>query len=67
MFGVIIWWWVSAHKWFKGPKVNVEHLMIGRQGNVVEGQEEGKGNDSSSELRKTMSKGTAEAGAVTRL
>lgn len=21
---VIIWWFVSAHKWFKGPKINIE-------------------------------------------
>lgn len=34
---VTIWWFVSAHKWFKGPKVNIEHMMLGR-GEVVEGQ-----------------------------
>ncbi|KAK4691731.1 choline transport protein, partial [Lecanoromycetidae sp. Uapishka_2] len=39
---VIIWWFVDAHKWFKGPKVNIEHQMLGREGNVVEG----KGDDS---------------------
>ncbi|KLJ07459.1 hypothetical protein EMPG_17067 [Blastomyces silverae] len=25
MFLVTIWWFVDAHKWFKGPKVNIEH------------------------------------------
>ncbi|KAJ8069303.1 hypothetical protein OCU04_002962 [Sclerotinia nivalis] len=26
---VMIWWFVSAHKWFKGPVINVEHHMMG--------------------------------------
>ena len=38
MFGVIVWWFVDAHKWFKGPKVNLEHQMLGREGNVLEGK-----------------------------
>jgi hypothetical protein len=38
MFIVTVWWFVSAHKWFKGPKVNVEHMMLGR-GDVLEGQD----------------------------
>lgn len=28
--GALIWWVVDARKWFKGPKVNLEHLMHGR-------------------------------------
>ena len=28
MLGVIIWWIVDARKWFKGPKVNIEHHMF---------------------------------------
>ncbi|KAI9750375.1 MAG: hypothetical protein M4579_006499 [Chaenotheca gracillima] len=39
MLIVMIWWVISARKWFKGPKVNVEHKMLGRPGNVVEGIE----------------------------
>ncbi|KAF5859475.1 hypothetical protein ETB97_002827 [Aspergillus alliaceus] len=27
MLAVSIWWVVDAHKWFKGPKVNVEHAI----------------------------------------
>ena len=27
MLGAIIWWFVDAHKWFKGPKVNIEHAI----------------------------------------
>ncbi|KAF2874900.1 amino acid permease-domain-containing protein [Massariosphaeria phaeospora] len=42
MFLVLVWWFVSAHKWFKGPKINVDHLMLGRYGNVVEGEADGK-------------------------
>jgi hypothetical protein len=38
MFIVTIWWFISAHKWFKGPKVNIEHMMLGREEAVVVGQ-----------------------------
>jgi hypothetical protein len=38
MLLVTIWWLVSARKWFKGPKVNVEHMMLGRGANVLEGK-----------------------------
>jgi hypothetical protein len=48
MFMVTIWWFVSAHKWFKGPKVNVEHMMLGR-GEVVVGRDGKDGDDSSGE------------------
>jgi len=37
---VLIWWFVSARKWFKGPKVNVDHLMLGRDEATLEGQKE---------------------------
>ena len=49
MLGVLIWWFISARKWFKGPKVNIEHQMLGREGNVLEARE--AGGDSSSEDR----------------
>lgn len=39
MFLVLVWWIVSARKWFKGPKVNLGHLMHGRE--VIEGKEVG--------------------------
>lgn len=44
MLFVNIWWLVSARKWFKGPKVNLDHAMLGREGNQIEG----KAGDSSS-------------------
>lgn len=28
---ILVWWVVSARKWFKGPKVNVQHMMLGRE------------------------------------
>lgn len=31
MLTVIIWWFIDARKWFKGPKVNVEHSLYGVQ------------------------------------
>ena len=39
---ILIWWAVSARKWFKGPKGNLEHLMHGREGGehqVIEGKD----------------------------
>ena len=34
---VCIWWVLSARKWFKGPKVNVAHMMHSEQ-EILEGQ-----------------------------
>lgn len=28
MFLAMCWWFASARKWFKGPKVNIEHKML---------------------------------------
>ncbi|KAL8962279.1 MAG: hypothetical protein Q9193_001289 [Seirophora villosa] len=25
---ILIWWFLSARKWFKGPKVNIEHRLL---------------------------------------
>ncbi|KAF2769456.1 amino acid permease [Teratosphaeria nubilosa] len=36
MLGALIWWFVDARKWFKGPKVNIDHLMLGREDQVGE-------------------------------
>ncbi|EME43597.1 hypothetical protein DOTSEDRAFT_89404 [Dothistroma septosporum NZE10] len=36
---ITIWWIVSARKWFKGPKVNLDHLMHGSEvAEVIDGQ-----------------------------
>lgn len=43
MTAVLIWWVVDAHKWFKGPKVNIEHQMLGRYGNLIDGKEDNGG------------------------
>jgi amino acid transporter len=37
MLGCMMWWVVDAHRWFKGPKVNVEHAMLGREESVIVG------------------------------
>ncbi|KAF3907422.1 hypothetical protein ABW21_db0205167 [Orbilia brochopaga] len=37
MLVVTIWWFLDARKWFHGPKVNIEHKMLGSKGNVVNG------------------------------
>ncbi|KAL9130292.1 MAG: hypothetical protein Q9175_007061 [Cornicularia normoerica] len=49
---IIIWWFVSAHKWFKGPKVNIEHQMLGREGNIVEGKEHDSSDSSAESITK---------------
>lgn len=28
MAGVLLWWFVSARTWFRGPKVNVEREFL---------------------------------------
>lgn len=48
MTGVIIWWAVDAHKWFKGPKVNIEHQMMGRDEAGIQGNSILDGDDESS-------------------
>ncbi|KAI6089092.1 amino acid transporter [Hypoxylon rubiginosum] len=49
MMFVIIWFFVDAHKWFKGPKINIEHHMLHQQLPGVEGVQvpiKGNGKDS---------------------
>lgn len=46
MLGILIWWFISARKWFKGPKVNIEHQMLGREGNVLEAKDGAAENES---------------------
>ena len=42
MLGVVVWWVVDARWWFKGPKVNVEHVVV-----VVDGDVDGRGSQGS--------------------
>jgi hypothetical protein len=30
MLFALLWFTIDARKWFKGPKVNVKHAMIGQ-------------------------------------
>ncbi|OTA83310.1 hypothetical protein M434DRAFT_400711 [Hypoxylon sp. CO27-5] len=39
MLFVVLWFFVDAHKWFKGPKINIEHHMLHQQLPDVEGIE----------------------------
>ena len=71
MLIVIVYWFVDAHKWFKGPKVhlapiemllgastnihsqvNIEHQMLGRPGNVVDGKADDSGDSSAGSITK---------------
>lgn len=54
---VVAWWIIDARKWFKGPKVNVEHLMVGQDGNAIDG----KGDDSSENIDHTTGEERAKA------
>ncbi|KAL8678986.1 MAG: hypothetical protein Q9186_004707 [Xanthomendoza sp. 1 TL-2023] len=47
MIFILIWWVVSARKWFKGPKVNIEHQMLGRPEGALEGIEQASTGSSS--------------------
>lgn len=53
MLLVLIWWVVDAHKWFKGPKVNIQHQMIGAPGNVIDAKDASSdsGNDTAPALK----------------
>lgn len=42
MLGVVVWWVVDARRWFKGPKVNVEHVVV-VEGGVGNGNGNGDG------------------------
>jgi hypothetical protein len=57
MLLVIIWWIVSARKWFKGPVINVEHHMLGREEATVEGVEGSSDSDTPSVSRKAKAEG----------
>nr|POF12856.1 putative amino-acid permease [Quercus suber] len=47
MLAVLVWWLVSAHKWFRGPKVNLDHLMHDGldSATVIEGDDAGSDSD----------------------
>lgn len=55
MIIIMFWWLISAHKWFKGPAVNVEHAMLRGEGAVLHGtaseidQDSSNGDDSAKE------------------
>lgn len=35
MTAILLWWVLSARKWFKGPKVNVQHQMLSRTESIT--------------------------------
>jgi amino acid transporter len=65
MFLVMVWWVVSARHWFKGPKINVEHHMVGR--NLEEGVLEGVDKVSSREEGSDSGIGEKKAGEVSEV
>lgn len=44
MTAIMIWWAVSARKWFKGPKVNIEHVRVTDMV-AIEGVDGGQGEE----------------------
>ncbi|KAK4998533.1 GABA/polyamine transporter [Elasticomyces elasticus] len=64
---IMIWWFLSARKWFHGPKVNVRRLMLGREDleNTIEGREvKGAENGSGSENGEGVLSGKDAGGGV---
>jgi len=47
----MIWWFASARKWFKGPKVNIAHAVHDLDGShgIIEGKDIGEGSETSSQ------------------
>jgi hypothetical protein len=39
MLLVMCWWVVDARKWFKGPRINIEDRMLGRDGAIIRSQD----------------------------
>ncbi|TVY39504.1 putative amino-acid permease [Lachnellula subtilissima] len=58
---VLAWWFISARKWFKGPVINVEHHMLGRDNAVVHGIEGLSDSDTPSIPDKLAETGSAPA------
>ena len=54
MLAITVWWLVDARKWFKGPKVNIEHAMLGRQDNVIEAKIDQSGGSSNNSITREM-------------
>lgn len=67
MFLAVIWFVVDAHKWFKGPRVNVEHMMIGAEGNVLEGKVDGGSESGSASGEGLGVSGKDEDGKIAKL
>ena len=51
MFGAMVWWVVSARKWFRGPKIQIQHTRIN-------GVDAGGSSSSGSEAEKKFAEGT---------
>lgn len=38
MLCILIWWAVDAHKWFKGPNVNIQHRIHQADDGLIDGE-----------------------------
>lgn len=47
MLGVVVWWVVDARWWFKGPRVNVEHVVVVVDEEDGDGDVDGRGSQDS--------------------
>ena len=59
MLGAMTWWVLSARKWFKGPRVNIDHMMLGREEAVLEAKAERTDGDAASSGNDTADRETA--------
>jgi len=65
MTAIMIWWAVSARKWFKGPKVNVEHVRVSDMV-AIEGVVGGKGDALGLKKRKSANVGLEDDSGISR-
>ncbi|KAI1391987.1 amino acid transporter [Hypoxylon trugodes] len=56
MLFVTVWFFVDAHKWFKGPKINIEHHMLHQPLPGVMGIEASGANGKDSDIEQGSSK-----------
>lgn len=60
MLAVLVWWVVDARKWFKGPKVNVEHALVAHDVPEMVGVGDDKSSESGEAKPTTSTKETVD-------
>ncbi|KAL8993600.1 MAG: hypothetical protein Q9169_006225 [Polycauliona sp. 2 TL-2023] len=65
MIFILIWWVASARTWFKGPKININHQMLGRSEAAIDGMpRDGDKSSSGSSTKDDKGLDTNKAGRI---